>query len=41
VVAFDEQLRAGFSERDLTQLGRLLDRMAANATAANQERSTR
>jgi MarR family transcriptional regulator for hemolysin len=41
VVAFDEQLRAGFSERDLTQLGRLLDRMAANAIAENQERSKR
>jgi MarR family transcriptional regulator for hemolysin len=41
VLAFDEQLRSGFSERDLTQLGRLLDRMAANATAANHERSTR
>jgi MarR family transcriptional regulator for hemolysin len=41
VLAFDEQLRAGFSERDLTQLGRHLDRMAANTTAVNHERSTR
>jgi MarR family transcriptional regulator, transcriptional regulator for hemolysin len=41
VLAFDEQLRAGFSERDLTQLGRHLDRMAANTSAANHERSSR
>ena len=40
VLAFDEQLRAGFGERDLTQLDRLLDRMAANATAGNTERCT-
>jgi MarR family transcriptional regulator for hemolysin len=41
VLAFDEQLRAGFSERELTQLDRLLDRLATNATATNHERSTR
>jgi MarR family transcriptional regulator for hemolysin len=41
VVAFDEQLRAGFSERDLNHLRRLLDGMAANATAGDHERSTR
>jgi len=39
VLAFDEQLRAGFSEGELTQLGRLLDRMAANATAEQGERT--
>jgi MarR family transcriptional regulator for hemolysin len=30
---FDEQLRAGFSDRDLRTLRRLLHRLAANATA--------
>jgi MarR family transcriptional regulator for hemolysin len=33
VMAFDERLRRGLSERDLAQLRRLLDRLAANATA--------
>jgi MarR family transcriptional regulator for hemolysin len=41
VIAFDQQVRAGFSERDLTQLGRLLDRLAANATPARHGRSTK
>lgn len=40
VVAFDRQLRAGLNERDLTQLGRHLDRLAANTSVANHERST-
>ncbi len=31
VVTFDRQLRAGFSDRELAQLQRLLDRLAANA----------
>ena len=33
VVAFDEQLRAGFAERDLEQLRASLDRLAANSAA--------
>jgi MarR family transcriptional regulator for hemolysin len=33
VVAFDEQLRAGFAQRDLEQLGASLDRLAANSAA--------
>ena len=33
VVAFDEQLRSGFSDRDLATLRRLLARILANATA--------
>jgi MarR family transcriptional regulator for hemolysin len=33
VVAFDERLRHGLSDRELAQLRRLLDRLAANATA--------
>jgi MarR family transcriptional regulator for hemolysin len=33
VVAFDQQLRAGLSERDLATLRRLLGRLRANATA--------
>jgi MarR family transcriptional regulator for hemolysin len=33
VVAFDKQLRAGFSERDLATLRRLLGRLRANAIA--------
>jgi MarR family transcriptional regulator for hemolysin len=33
VMAFDERMRRGLSERDLAQLRRLLDRLAANATA--------
>jgi MarR family transcriptional regulator, transcriptional regulator for hemolysin len=37
VVAFDEQLRAGFSERDLAQLRRLLDRLDANATKGRED----
>lgn len=36
VVDFDERLRHGFSDRDLTQLRRLLDRLAANATAPDR-----
>jgi MarR family transcriptional regulator for hemolysin len=40
VRAFDDQLRAGFSERDLTRLGHLLDRMGANATRTDHETST-
>ena len=31
VVAFDARLRAGFSDRDLAQLRRLLDRLATNS----------
>lgn len=30
VITFDQQLRAGFSERDLDQLRRLLDRLGEN-----------
>jgi MarR family transcriptional regulator for hemolysin len=33
VVAFDRQLSAGFSERELTTIRRLLGRLRANATA--------
>jgi MarR family transcriptional regulator for hemolysin len=33
VVAFDTRLRRDLSERDAAQLGRLLDRLAANAEA--------
>jgi MarR family transcriptional regulator for hemolysin len=32
VVAFDQRLRRNFAERDVAQLHRLLDRLAANAT---------
>jgi MarR family transcriptional regulator for hemolysin len=35
VVEFDERLRHDFSERDLAQLDRLLDRLAANAAAGS------
>lgn len=31
VVAFDQQVRAGFSDRDLAQLRRLLDRLTVSA----------
>lgn len=34
VVAFDQQLSAGFSERDLAAVRRLLARLRANATSA-------
>jgi MarR family transcriptional regulator for hemolysin len=34
VVAFDEQLRQGFSDRDLATLRKLLDRLRANAERA-------
>ena len=30
VIAFDQRLRAGFNDRDLKQLERLLDRLVAN-----------
>jgi MarR family transcriptional regulator, transcriptional regulator for hemolysin len=33
VTAFDQRLRAGFSERDLATLRSLLERLAANASA--------
>jgi len=33
VVDFDEELRRGFSERDVALLHRLLDRLATNATS--------
>jgi MarR family transcriptional regulator for hemolysin len=33
VIRFDEQLRQGFSDRELTQLRRLFRRLSANATA--------
>ena len=35
VIAFDQRLRQGLGERDLAQLRRLLDRLAANASDAN------
>ncbi len=38
VVAFDEQLRAGIGARDLAQLHRVLDRLAANAPAHSASR---
>ena len=34
---FDEQLRAGFSDRDLATLRRLLQRLADNATATRDD----
>jgi MarR family transcriptional regulator for hemolysin len=36
VVSFDEQLRDGIGARDLAQLERVLDRLAANATARSE-----
>ncbi|MCA1844259.1 MAG: MarR family winged helix-turn-helix transcriptional regulator, partial [Actinobacteria bacterium] len=36
-VAFDRQLRTGFSDRDVAQLRRLLERLAVNATAPEVE----
>ena len=38
VVAFDEQLRAGIAADDLAQLGRVLDRLATNATSQSADR---
>jgi MarR family transcriptional regulator for hemolysin len=35
VIAFDRQLRAGFSDRDLAAVHRLLARLRANATTMN------
>ncbi len=35
VVAFDAQLRSGLNERELTQLSRLLHRLASNAAGAH------
>jgi MarR family transcriptional regulator for hemolysin len=35
VIAFDLRLRQGLSERDLTQLRRLLDRLAVNAARSS------
>jgi MarR family transcriptional regulator, transcriptional regulator for hemolysin len=40
VVAFDERLRHGLSDRDLAQLRRLLDRLAANATEPDHNERT-
>lgn len=40
VRTFDAQLRAGFSDRDLATLRRLLQRLADNATARHQEETT-
>jgi MarR family transcriptional regulator for hemolysin len=40
VVVFDERLRRGFSDRDLAQLRRLLDRLAANATSPDDNERT-
>jgi MarR family transcriptional regulator for hemolysin len=37
VVAFDERLRAGFGERDLAQLRRLLDRLDKNSTKGRED----
>jgi MarR family transcriptional regulator, transcriptional regulator for hemolysin len=37
VVGFDERLRAGFTDDELTTLRRLLDRLAANAGSAAPE----
>jgi MarR family transcriptional regulator for hemolysin len=36
VIAFDQRLRHGLTERDLTQLRRLLDRLAVNATSGKR-----
>jgi MarR family transcriptional regulator, transcriptional regulator for hemolysin len=41
VRGFDEQLRAGFSERDLATLRRLLQRLADNATASRTTKEER
>jgi MarR family transcriptional regulator for hemolysin len=41
VVAFDERLRHGLSDRELTQLRRLLDRLATNATAPDHNERTK
>jgi MarR family transcriptional regulator for hemolysin len=40
VVAFDERLRHGLSDGDVTQLRRLLDRLAANAAAPDHDERT-
>jgi hypothetical protein len=37
VVGFDERLRAGFSDDELTTLRRLLARLAANAASTEPE----